>query len=292
MFDIKRHHKAGSIQEALTLLKANPEARLIAGGTDILIKLHKGKAGYDHLVDIHDVAELNFISEEKDGRLRIGPGCTFRQIIESPVIQRHIPILAEAVANIGGPQVRNMATIGGNICNGVPSCDSGSSLLALNAVVTIAGPKGDRQLPIENFFLGPGRVAVARDEILAAITIAAADYQGYGGFFYKYAMRRAMDIATIGCAAVCKVDGDTLVDLRLAYQVAAPVPIRCPKAEKSAVGQKISETLLEKVAAQVVDDVTPRTSWRASRELRLQIIRTLARRSVRQAVIRAGGTGV
>jgi xanthine dehydrogenase FAD-binding subunit len=290
MFNIKSYHKAGSVQEAVGLLQGNPEARLIAGGTDVLIKLHKGKGQFHHLVDIHDIAELDFITLDEDKNLVIGPGTCFTRVGESPLIDKHIPVLSEAVRTIGGPQVRNMATIGGNLCNGVPSADSASPLMALNAVLTIEGANGSRQVPIEGFFLGPGRVALEHHEILTAITVTGDNYAGYYGHFYKYAMRDAMDIATIGCAAVCKVEDGRLKDLRLAYGVAAPVPIRCKHAETKARDRQISQELLKDIAEAVMDDVNPRTSWRAAKEFRLQIIRTLAHRAVKQAILNAGGT--
>ena len=290
MFNFKSYSKAGSIQEAIQILEQNPEAHLIAGGTDVLVKLHKGKGQFDHLVDIHDIAELNFIDRNDDGDLVIGPSTCFTHVAESPLIRKHIPVLSEAILTIGGPQVRNMATIGGNLCNGVPSADSATPLMALNAVVTIEGRDGSRQLPLEDFFRGPSRVALEHHEIMTAITVTRTNYDGYYGHFFKYAMRGAMDIATIGCSAVCKVENDVLADLRLAYGVAAPVPIRCKDTENKIRGRKISPQLLDDISKSVANDVSPRTSWRAAKEFRLQIIATLARRVVQQAILNAGGT--
>jgi xanthine dehydrogenase FAD-binding subunit len=290
MFNFKSYSKAGSIQEAIQLLEQNPEAHLIAGGTDVLVKLHKGKGQFHHLVDIHDIAELNFIDRNDDGDLVIGPSTCFTHVAESALIRKHIPVLSEAILTIGGPQVRNMATIGGNLCNGVPSADSATPLMALNAVVTIEGRDGPRQLPLEKFFLGPSRVDLEHHEIMTAITVTRANYDGYYGHFFKYAMRGAMDIATIGCSAVCKVENDVLADLRLAYGVAAPVPIRCKDTENKIRGRKISPQLLDDISKSVANDVSPRTSWRAAREFRLQIIATLAHRVVKQAILNAGGT--
>ena len=290
MFNFKSYSKAGSIQEAIQLLGQNPEAHIIAGGTDVLVKLHKGKGDFDHLIDIHDIAELNFISQSDGGDLAIGPLCCFTHVAESAMIRKHIPVLSEAILTIGGPQVRNMATIGGNLCNGVPSADSATPLIALNAVVTIEGPDGSRQLPLENFFLGPSRVALEHHEIMTAITVSRDNYAGYSGHFFKYAMRDAMDIATIGCSAVCRVEDQVLADLRLAYGVAAPVPIRCKDTEDKMRGRKVSKQLLDDIAEAVADDVSPRTSWRAAKDFRLQIIATLAHRVVKQAILNAGGT--
>ncbi|MGD9042715.1 MAG: xanthine dehydrogenase FAD-binding subunit XdhB [Desulfobacterales bacterium] len=290
MFNIKNYSKADSVADAIRLLKENPEAHLIAGGTDVLVKLHKGKAEFPHLIDIHDIADLNFIRQGDDGDLEIGPLSCFTDVAESELIRKHIPVLAEAVLTIGGPQVRNMATIGGNLCNGVPSADSATPLIALNAVVSIEGPDGSRQMLLEDFFLGPSQVALEHEEIMTAITVSRDNYTGYSGHFFKYAMRDAMDIATIGCSAVCKVEDGILADLRLAYGVAAPVPIRCKDTEEKIRGRKVSTQLLDDIAAAVKDDVSPRTSWRAAKDFRLQIIATLAHRAVKQAILNAGGT--
>lgn len=289
MFNFKSYTRAGSIQEAIQHLEQNPEAHLIAGGTDMLVKLHRGKAQFDHLVDIHDIAELNFITQNDDGDIVIGPLTCFAHVAESELIRKHIPVLAEAILTIGGPQVRNMATIGGNLCNGVPSADSATPLVALNAVVTIEGGNGARQMPLESFFLGPSRVALEQHEILTAITVTHDNYADYYGHFHKYAMRDAMDISTIGCSAVCKIENGTLQDLRLAFGVAAPVPMRCKGTESKVRGRKISPGLLDDIARAVTADVHPRTSWRAAKDFRLQIITTLARRVVGQALIIAGG---
>jgi xanthine dehydrogenase FAD-binding subunit len=183
-----------------------------------------------------------------------------------------------------------MATIGGNLCNGVPSADSATPLICLNAQLTIEGPKGSRQLPLEDFFLGPGKVAFNPPEILTAITITRDNYYGYAGHFYKYAMRDAMDIATIGCSAVCKVEDKKLQDLRIAFSTAAPVPIRCKSTEQKACGQPVSQKLLDDIAKAVQKDVRPRDSWRAAKDFRLQIITTLAQRVVKQTILNAGGT--
>ncbi len=290
MFNFKSYHKASSVKEAIQLLQENPDAKLIAGGTDVLIKLHKGKGSFENLVDIHDVPELNFISQSDNGDLVIGPTTCFTNVSEAPLILKHIPVLSAAIRTIGGPQVRNMATIGGNLCNGVPSADSATPLICLNAVLTIEGPQGSRQLPLEDFFLGPGKVALDPHEILTAITISRDNYDGYAGHFYKYAMRDAMDIATIGCSAVCKIENKKLQDLRLAFGTAAPVPIRCKSTEQKASGQPISSKLLDDIAMCVEKDVQPRDSWRAARDFRLQIIATLAQRVVKQAILDAGGT--
>jgi xanthine dehydrogenase FAD-binding subunit len=289
MFNFDSHTRAESVPHAIRLLQENPRARLIAGGTDVLINLREGKEEFRHLVDIHDVLDIKHVTLADNGDIVIGSGTTFTALDESTVIPSRIPMLAETVLTFAGPQLRNMATIGGNICNGMTSADSAPPLFALNAVLTLEGPEGRRDVSIEDFYKGPGRVAIEHPEVLTAITVTRDNYLDLHGCYYKYAMRDAMDIATIGCAGLCKLEGGVIEDLRIAYGVAAPVPVRCKKAETFAKGKKISKDLLAEIAELVPEDLKPRSSWRASKEFRLHIIKTLAFRVIETIVVKAGG---
>ncbi len=289
MYDFESYTKAESVLHAIQLLQENPQARLIAGGTDVLIDLHEGEEEFRHLVDIHDVSELNQITLTDAEDLVIGSGTTFAALEESPEITERVPMLAGMVLTFAGPQLRNMATIGGNICSGMTSADSAPPLFTLNAVLTLEGANGQRSIPIEDFYKGPGKVNIESHEVLTAITISRDNYEGMHGYYYKYAMREAMDIATIGCAALCKVEGGVLEDLRIAYGVAGPVPVRCKKGEAYGMGKKISKDLLKEIAEVVPEDLNPRSSWRASKEFRLHIIKTLASRVIEKAIVKSGG---
>ena len=289
MFAIDDYQQAESVAQAVALLAADPGARLIAGGTDVLIRLREGRQGYGRLVDINGLEELKGIRVTGDGTLRIGALSTFSEIMASGDVRRCVPVLAEAVGTAGGPQLRNVATIGGNICNGAVSADGVGALLVHAAQLEIQGPGGRRRTPLEGFHVGPGRVALARDEVLVAFHIRPPHYRGFGAAYYKYAMRGAMDIATIGCTAAVRLAGGVIAELRLAFTVAAPTPVRCGHAEAAAAGRPLTGETLDAVAAAVEADVRPRTSWRARRDFRLHIIRTLAARMTRRAAERAGG---
>ncbi|HHQ4566573.1 TPA: xanthine dehydrogenase FAD-binding subunit XdhB [Aeromonas hydrophila] len=289
MFDIARYYKAHSVAEAVALRQADPEARLLAGGTDVMIQLHHLNAAYRHIVDIHDLPELKGVSELADGAIRIGSGTTFTELIENALVHRRLPMLAEAAATIAGPQIRNVATYGGNICNGATSADSAAPTVALEAELEIAGPDGTRRIPIAGFHTGPGKVALQPAEILVAFHFAPDAHPQVGSHYFKYAMRDAMDIATIGCAAYCQIEDGHFKSLRLAYGVAAPTPVRTPHAEAAAEGQPLTRATLAAIAEAVVADVAPRSSWRAEKEFRLHLIKTLAQRVITCAVERAGG---
>lgn len=151
MFDFASYHRAATLADAINLLTDNPQAKLLAGGTDVLIQLHHHNDRYRHIVDIHNLAELRGITLAEDGALRIGSATTFTQLIEDPVTQRHLPALCAAAASIAGPQIRNVATYGGNICNGATSADSATPTLIYDAKLEIHSPRGVRFVPINGF---------------------------------------------------------------------------------------------------------------------------------------------
>ena len=291
MYDIGKFYQAADVEDAVRALVEDPEAVVISGGSDVLIKIREGKLAGCSLVSIHGIKELEGIRMEEDGTIVIGPATTFSHITNNDIIQKHIPMLGDAVDMAGGPQLRNIGTIGGNVCNGVTSADSASSLCCLDAVLVLKGPDSVREVPISQWYTGPGRTVRNHDEVLTAIRIKKENYQGYGGHYIKYGKRNAMEIATLGCAVSVKLTEDKkhIQDLRLAYGVAAPTPIRCHTTEEAVKGMETGEALAQAVGKGALEEVNPRSSWRASREFRLQLVEELGRRAVKQAVINAGG---
>ncbi|TVQ98890.1 MAG: xanthine dehydrogenase FAD-binding subunit XdhB [Desulfovibrionales bacterium] len=288
MYAFESYHRPQSLTDAVALLAANPFARPMAGGTDILVRLREGHKDYADIVDIHGLPELEGMSADR-GELRIGSGTTFAALMTSSLATRLAPMLIEAAGWVAGPQIRNTATIGGNICNGSACADSAAPLLVLNAHLDLIGPEGQRLIPLRGFHLGPGRVERRPGEILRSVRIKSEQDQGLGTAYVKYSMRQAMDIATIGCGAGVRLRDDQsngIVDeLRLAFTVAAPTPVRCPTAEAAARGLPLSQAV--KAVAEALDqDVSPRTSWRAAGDFRMHIIRTLAERMIRTAAKR------
>lgn len=291
MYDIKALYEATSVQNACELLAAHPDAKVIAGGSDVLVQMREGRLAGCALVSIYELDELRGVSLDMDGTLRILPLTSFSHITKHSLIQELIPVLGEAVDMVGGPQVRNIGTIGGNVCNGVTSADSASTLHAWNAVMEISGLDGVRQLPIKDFYISAGKVALAPGEILTAILIRKSDYIGYKGHYIKYAMRNAMDIATTGCSVNVKLSADkkTIRDARIAYGVAGPVPMRAPSAEAAVRGLPVSAETINLFGKSALQDVNPRTSWRANKEFRLHLCETLAERALSQAIVLSGG---
>lgn len=292
MYDIGSIYRAKSVDDAIAALERDSEALVIAGGTDVLIKVREGKLAGCRLVSIHDLPELKGIELSSAGDVEIGPLSTFRDVTFSPVIRGTIPVLGEAADSAGGPQLRAAGTIGGNVCNGITSADTASTLVALDAVLRVRGPRGEREVPIAEWYQGVGKVALAPYELLVKIVIPRANYEGYTGHYIKYAQRSAMDIATMGVSCLVKLTRDkkTVDDLSLAFGVAGPVPMRAYSAEAAVRGLPIGEAA-EQIGAAALDDVSPRTSWRASREFRIQLIRELSGRALQEAA-RKGGAQV
>lgn len=291
MYDIEKFYQAKDIGDAIRALKEDPQAVVISGGSDVLIKIREGKLAGCSLVSIHGIKELEGVRMEEDGTIVIGPATTFSHVTNHKIIQKYIPILGDAVDQAGGPQLRNIGTVGGNVCNGVTSADSASSFCCLDAILVVEGPEGVREIPIREWYTGPGKTVRNHDEVLTAIKIKKEAYEGFGGHYIKYGKRNAMEIATMGCAVTVKLTEDKkrVEELHIGYGVAAPTPIRCFKAEEKVKGMEIGSELFETLGKSVLEEVNPRTSWRASKEFRLQLIEEMAKRALKQAIINAGG---
>jgi xanthine dehydrogenase FAD-binding subunit len=297
MYDIEALYEAESPAHAVELLSKYPEARVIAGGSDVLIEIRnatqasRGAFADCTLVSIQGLDELRGVILDESGAIRIGAMTSISQIAAAPLIHKHFFVLAEAAETIGGPQLRNIATIGGNVCNGVTSADTASTLMAWDALVEYLGPAGKRLLPIQEHYVAAGKTVLAHEEILTAIIIPKESYKNCFGHYIKYAMREALDIAALGCSANVRLSNDKKIieRMRLAYGVAGPVPLRAPSAEAAASGKAASEETINAAARAALEDINPRTSWRASREFRLHLAEELARRTIRESVRRGGG---
>ncbi len=287
MFPIESYTKPATLKEAIHILQhTSPAPQILAGGTDLLVKLRENlhPAAY---VDVSGIPELRAESQSPEGTLCFGAARTFREIRESPLACAHTPLLSQAADTVAGPQIRNMGTLGGNICNGAVSADMVAPLLVLDAALVIFGPQGWRRTPLAGFHTGPGKVALQPAEILVAVEIQAQAYQNARTAYHKYAMRATMDIATVGCAAsvvLREQEGPPVFEaLKLAFTVAAPTPVRCPHAETTARGLVFDANSLTQIADAALLDVNPRSSWRAEKDFRLHIIHTLVSRVLCQA---------
>ncbi len=288
MYLFQNMYLARSLSEAFALFDAHPAARWIAGGSDVLIQLRSHDSPQAELISIQQIDALRGISLLQDGTLQIRPLACFTDVSHDPVVNALVPALAYAAGQVGGPQIRHIGTIGGNICNGVTSADTASTLLAYDAELEITSRSGKRQMRIHEFYLGPKKVNLAPGELLTAILIRPGSYTGYRGTYTKFSARRAMDIATLGCSVNLRLsaDGSKLERLRLAYGVAAPVPIRAFQTEEKFQAAPVTPDLAAQISQHVLAELRPRDSWRASAEYRLALAQELTQRALEQLLYR------
>ena len=279
MYDMSALYQAQSVQDAIRLRLEHPEAQIIAGGTDVLVQMREGKRAGKALISIQGCREMRGVSLDEEENLRIGSLTTFSHITADPLIQRYINVLGEAVDMVGGPQIRNAGTIGGNTCNGVTSADSASTLHAWEAIVEITGKNGAVDLRVEE------------GEIQTAILIPKASYDRTWGHYIKYAMRNAMDIATLGTSVNARLSPDkkTFERVRIAFGVAGPVPLRALNAEAFINGRAVTLENIQQFGRTVLEDIHPRDSWRASKAFRSHIAVESAKRCLIESVKLAGG---
>ena len=293
MYDLSAFYQANSLKEAVALRAEHPEAVVIAGGTDVLVQMREGKLAGKSLLSIRDIPEMEGVSLDEEKNIRIGSQTTFTHITADPLIHKYINVLGEAVDQIGGPQIRNAGTIGGNTCNGVTSADSASTLHAWDALVEITGKNGVRRVPIKEFYLRAGQVDLHPEEgeLQTALLIPEESYRDTFGHYIKYAMRNAMDIATLGTSVNVRLSPDkkTFERVRVAFGVAGPVPLRAPSAEAAITGKPVSLEMVELFGKTVLEDIHPRDSWRASKAFRQHIAIESAKRCLIESVKLAGG---
>ncbi len=290
MYFVEKLYRPVSLSEALDILAEHPQAWPLAGGTDVLVKMRHQRLRGVELLSLLKIAELRGIEKLDNGDIAIGAMSTFTKIAESALIGAEVPMLKTAALSMGGPQIQNVATIGGNICNGATSADSAPSLFALDALLELHSPGGVRLVPITQFYAGPGQVKKAPGELLKRIILPIGQKRDWAGVYIKMSTRKAMDIAILGSAAVCQLAADGRVaKAAIALGVAGPTPVRCPAAEALLNGARVTGDLLAQAGKAALESANPRTSWRATKEYREALIEELSQRAFRQAFTAAGG---
>jgi len=282
------YHAPASLPEALALLtKYGEEAKVLSGGQSLLplLKLRLGQAA--HLVDIGRIPGLEYVREE-GGMLRIGGRTRESALEQSEVVKSRYPILLDTTKVIADPVVRNMATVGGNLAHGDPGNDHPATMIALRAQVVATGPKGERVIPIEQFFKGLFRTALKPDEVLTEIRIPAPPARSGGA--YQKLERKVGDYATAAAAAqVTLAANGTVEKVGLALTNVGPTPILCTEAEAYLTGKKPDATTLAETAKLAAKAATPSADRRGSVEYKREMARVLAGRALKAAVSRAGG---
>lgn len=275
-----------TIRSACTALQNGESTKVLAGGTDLLVNMKKKLATADVLVSLEKIPRLqsNVYSSRKG--LTLGSMVTIAEVAESSSVKTNFPVLAVAAGKLGSLQVRNRATIGGNICTARPSGDTVGPLIAYDATVQVTGVKGSREEPVQNFILGPGRTTLGKDEILSAITIKTP-VKNTGGSYAKYGVRNAMEIAIVSVTCLVTIQNGACRSARIVLGAVAPTFIRCPEAEQFLVGKEISENVVEKAAQLSADVSTPNTSRRGTSEYRRTLVNVLVKRGLLEAAANA-----
>lgn len=278
----------GSVEKVLETLAAyDGRARLIAGGTDLILELQEGKRQVEALVDITRIRGLDAI-ELDNGMVTLGAAVTYRQVIDSPILQAKAAVLVEASRSVGSPQIRNLGTLVGNVVNAMPAADGAIALFALGAELEIASPEGRWWVPIEMLYEGPGRSKVDPSrEMVTAIRFPASD-ENQGSAFERLARRKALALPVLNVAVVVTLDHDAFRGVHIAMGPVAPTPFRARQAEKALRSARASPEAIRRAADVAAGEARPRSSLlRASAAYRKETLAVLVRRALERAAFQA-----
>jgi carbon-monoxide dehydrogenase medium subunit len=273
-----------TIEEAISLLgKYNGKAKLIAGGTDLYVQIRDKLIAPEYVIDMGYIPGLDYIDYDEKQGLRIGGLTTIGEIEKSETICGIHPVISQSAGLLGSVAIRNVATIGGNLANAAPSADTAPALIGLGAKAKIIGPGGERVVPLEDFFTGPGCIICEPGEILVEVQVPASS-SGLRGAYLKHS-RSSVDLATVGVAVITDLDnGNVCRDVKIVLGAVAPTPMRARKAEELLKGQKVEPALIEKTAEMAAAESRPITDVRASAEYRKEMVKVFTRRAIEQLV--------
>ena len=280
-----------TIEESIALLsRYGPKAKVIAGGTDLIPQMRWGELRPEYIMGLSQIQGLDGIQFDSTIGLKMGASCKIAEIEKSDIIRGHYPILAQAASVLGSPEIRNRATVGGNLCTAAPSADMVPSLLVLGAKAVIASEKGERVVSLEDFFTGPKKTVLDSHEMLLRLEMPPMRPRSAGEYI-KFGRRNAMEIAMIGVAALIALEQEdnTCEDARLALATAAPTPMRCKRAEEVLRGKRLDIRVIGLAGETASSEASPRTSWRTTEEYRRDLIRVLTRRAIQNSLDKING---
>jgi len=274
-----RHYvKIRTVPELLARIE-EPGARILCGGTDLVVKMRSGAVDPQLLLDISETEGLRGI-EQKNDRVIIGAATTVGEIIADPVVIGKLPLLKTVLCTLGSTQIRNRATLGGNLVNASPAADSAIPLLLYQAEVIISGMRGERQIPVEDFLVAPGKTALASGEFVRSVLLPIPSAK-FSPFFHKVGRRKAMIIAIASLGALVSMKDDRIGEIRLAAGSVAPRPIRLHELEAELTGKKVIPALIEQAKVAATRGVSPIDDVRASADYRREVIGELVARVLR-----------
>lgn len=283
--------RAQSVDEVVSLLSKNgDQARVLSGGTDLLVALREGRRSAKLVIDVKGLAETSQIEYSAQGGLKFGASVPCHRLYGNKEIAAAYPGLMDSAHLIGGVQIQGRASIGGNLCNASPAADSIPTLIAYSAICVIAGPNGTRELPVEDFCVAPGRNALQNGEFLVALKIPPVKANS-GASYLRFIPRNEMDIAVVGAGAYVELDEgrNNFVVARVSLGAVAPKPLYIAAAGDSLAGKAVNPANIEAAAKIAQDAATPISDMRGTAEYRKHLSAVMARRAIEKAVERARG---
>ncbi|MEM0470483.1 MAG: xanthine dehydrogenase family protein subunit M [Desulfurococcaceae archaeon] len=276
------YYKALSVEDAVKFLAERRDVKVLAGGTDLVLDMKTGRYRPKYVVDISGISSLKYIRDTGES-LHVGALTTIQELLDSSIVAEKTPLLRLVAREFAYWQIRNMATIGGNLCNASPAADTAPSLLVYEAVVKAVSIRGERFIPITDFFLGPRQIALAPDELLVEVIVPYRKL-GKAGFAYtKIGRRRGHDMSVVAVAVALKLEDGVISDVRIALNSVAPKPVRAYTVERALVGKKPTLEVFEEASKLVVKDISPITDVRAPAEYRLYLSKLLVRELLLEA---------
>lgn len=273
-----------SLDEAVSLLRQyGDRAHVLAGGTDLLVMAKEERVNPEHLIDIKPIQGMGEITWDGHRGLKIGALATIRAIERSSMVMEKAPVVSQAAHLLGSVQIRNRATVGGNLCQAVPSAEMPPPLIALGATARIYGPNGYRTIPLERLFVGPRRTSLGRQELLVELEVPAMPSHT-GSAYLRFSPRKAMDLAIASAAAMVRLDDGRCSDCRIVLGAVAPTPLRATKAEDTLRGERPGAGVIERAAELAAAEAMPISDIRASAEYRRELVKVLVRRTLFQSV--------
>ena len=277
-----------TIEEATALLAAaNGNARILAGGTDLLVQIRGGFADPELIVDVKNIPELRAITSGSDG-IQIGAAVSGAELGEHPLVSKVWPGVVEATELIGSTQIQGRASLGGNLCNASPAADTVPALVAAGATCRVAGAKGERTVPVEDITTGPGSTSLGNDEFVVDFNLPARPDHS-GDAYLRFIPRTEMDIAVAGCGVSLTLDGSQCVQARVAIGAVAPTALLVPEAAQALVGSQLDEAALLAAGEACTSASSPISDKRGTAEYRRKVVAVLCRRAAAIAAERAKG---
>ena len=282
--------RPASLAEAVEALRERGEgAHPLGGGTDLLVQVKEGGRRPSALISLAGIPELTGIHLDASGELRVGARTTMQQVADDTTVQQRFSALADGASVVGSYQTRNMATIGGNVCNAAPLADTSPPLVVLGARAHIAGVNGEREQPVEELWSGPGQTTLEAGEIVTAFIVPPAP-AGVGSHYARHTPRKIMDIAVVGVGSYLEFDAEGVVQAaRIALGAVAPTVVRAPEAEQALVGHALTAELAAEAGRIAAAEARPISDVRGSASFRRYLVETMTRASVLCSAERARG---